>query len=312
MSSYFKIRLFSVPANIEDLVTEHSFKYGASGLAEALVFSQPDLTYDPEVIYKKSHDLDVFFSQRPDSIFFDKLLEMAPHLTWEVFEEENKDWLEEWKKGFVPFKLVGSYWIVPSWHVSPDKATQPIYIDPGMAFGTGTHATTRMASYFIYKLGKVATDKANKSLIDVGTGTALLAIMSAKEGFGRVLAIDIDPEARRVAQENVKLNNCSCLGASSTPYKGVIVSDSPLEFVHEQFDYVVANIIDGVLIQLKSDLLRILKPGGDIFLTGILLEREDLFFNKFIENSGLQVIRRLEDEEWVGYWLRSFTEDRSF
>jgi len=66
----------------------------------------------------------------------------------------------------------------------------------------------------------------------------------------------------------------------------------------------VANIIDGVLIQLKDHLLRILKPGGAIFLTGILLERENIFLEGFIENSGLEAVRRIEKDEWVGYWLR--------
>jgi len=68
---------------------------------------------------------------------------------------------------------------------------------------------------------------------------------------------------------------------------------------------VIANIIDGVLIQLKADLIRVLNPGGHLFLTGILLEREDHFFENFIEGSGLKVIRRLEKDEWVGYWLQA-------
>ena len=295
MSSYFRVRLFSIPANMEDMVTGHSFDCGATGVTEVLAFSQPDLTYEPEIVHKKSHDMDIFFSDPPSSSFFAKLKEWVPSINWEINEEQNKDWLEEWKKGFVPFQLIGPFWIVPTWHQVPAQAENPIFIDPGMAFGTGTHATTRMASYFVYKLGRSAKNKATKSLIDVGTGTAILAIMAHQEGISRILGVEIDPEARRVARENILHNKAD----------KVDIVDTPLESIHEQFDFVVANIIDGVLIQLKSELLRILKPGGDIFLTGILLEREDLFFRKFIENSGLVVVRRLEDDEWVGYWLRS-------
>jgi ribosomal protein L11 methyltransferase len=131
-------------------------------------------------------------------------------------------------------------------------------------------------------------------LLDVGTGTAVLAMMAHLEGVGKVVGIEIDPEARRVAKENVLRNELL----------DVEISDALLEEVRETFDFVVANIIDGVLIRIKNDLLRVLKPGGQIFLTGILTERDNLFFEKFIETSPLQVIRRLEKDEWVGYWLQ--------
>jgi SAM-dependent methyltransferase len=90
-------------------------------------------------------------------------------------------------------------------------------------------------------------------------------------------------------------------------YRGVriLILDEPLEDIDETFDIVVANIIDGVLIQLKPSLLKALKPGGHIFLTGILLEREEIFLEEFIKDSDLQVIRRIENDEWVGYWLKS-------
>ncbi len=280
---------------MEDVVTGHCFDFGATGVTEALSFSQPDLTYEPDILNVKAHDMDVFFENTPEQAFFDKLLEWAPRLRWEIQEEENKDWLAEWKKGFVPFQLVGPYWIVPSWIQSPAEAEKPIIIDPGMAFGTGTHATTKMAAYFVHKLGQSLKPNTDYSLIDVGTGTAVLAMLARQSGIERVLGIEIDPEARRVARENIKLNNL----------EDIEISDQLIEQVHEEFDFVVANIIDGVLIQIKNELLRVLKPGGQIFLTGILLEREDDFFAEFIEQSNLKVVRRIEKDEWVGYWLRA-------
>ena len=294
-SSYIRIRLFSVPASLEDVITGHSFECGASGVTEALAFSQPDLTYDPDILQVRSHDLDVYFAERPGCEFFDKLLQWAPHLKWEVLEEEQKDWLAEWKKGFNSFQLVGPYWVVPSWLKPPAEAQKTILIEPGMAFGTGTHATTQMAAYFVHKLGQSLKDNESYSLIDVGTGSGILAILAKQEGIDRVLGIEIDPEARRVARENIQRNH----------QPEIEVSDDLIEEVHEEFDFVVANIIDGVLITLKKELLRLLKPSGQMFLTGILTERDDEFFEEFIASSSLKVVRRIEKDEWVGYWLRT-------
>ncbi|MGZ3748903.1 MAG: 50S ribosomal protein L11 methyltransferase, partial [Pseudobdellovibrionaceae bacterium] len=154
MSSYFRVRLSHVPTLLEDEVTSCSFEHGATGVTEALVFIQPDLTYDPDLVPLKSHDLDVFFLEKPANEFFTQLTGLDQNIKWSLFEEENKDWLEEWKKGFKPFQLVGPFWIIPSWLQPPPECVIPIYIDPGMAFGTGTHATTKMASYFVHKLSE--------------------------------------------------------------------------------------------------------------------------------------------------------------
>src|SRR5690606_28130790 len=113
---------------------------GASGVTEALAFSQPDLTYDPTVVNVSAHEMDVFFQSQPEQNFFDGLRNYSAGISWNIFEEEHKDWLEEWKKGFKPFKLVGDFWVVPSWLQAPPEAKRSVSIDPGMAFGTGTHA----------------------------------------------------------------------------------------------------------------------------------------------------------------------------
>ncbi len=280
---------------MEDIITTHCFETGCSGVTEALAFSQPDLTYDPDIVHVRSHDMDVFFEEEPTSEFFEGLKQWIPGVQWTRFEEEHKDWLAEWKKGFVPFQLVGDYWIVPSWIEAPLEAKFPITIDPGMAFGTGTHATTKMAAYFVQKLATSVKLNSESSLIDVGTGTAILAMLARKCGIQNVFGIEIDPEARRVARENIERNQLT----------DILITDDLLESVDSQFDFVVANIIDGVLIQLKNDLLRILKPGGHIFLTGILLEREEVFFKEFIEESPLKLIRRIEQDEWCGFWLQA-------
>nr|BFD68376.1 50S ribosomal protein L11 methyltransferase [Bdellovibrio sp. HAGR004] len=295
-NSYFRIRLSQVPAELEDIITTHCFECGASGVTEALTFTQPDLTYDPQILHVRAHELDVFFPERPGCNFFDGLIELNEDIKWHIHEEETKDWLEEWKKGFKPFKLVGDFWVVPSWLTPPPECKHPIYIDPGMAFGTGTHATTQMMAFFIHKLAEKYKDQiGNWTMLDVGTGTAILAMLAEMAGMGLVTGIEIDPEARRVARENIKLNKV----------EQISIPESLIEDLREQYDVVVANIIDGVLINIKKDLMRVLKPGGHMLLTGILEERDNHFFEKFLEGSGLTVIRRLEKDEWVGYWVQS-------
>ncbi|MDG0815490.1 50S ribosomal protein L11 methyltransferase [Bdellovibrio svalbardensis] len=300
-NSYFRVRLSQVPADLEDIITTHCFSSGASGVTEALVFTQPDLTYDPRITNVATHDMDVFFPENPEKSFFEGLQEYSSLIKWSIFEEENKDWLAEWKKGFKPFKLVGDFWVIPSWLQPPPECKHAIYIDPGMAFGTGTHATTQMMAFFINKLVEKNKSVVSKwNLLDVGTGTAILAMLAKMDGVGSVTGIEIDPEARRVARENVKINKLETID----------IPESLLEDVRGPYDVVVANIIDGVLINIKKDLMRVLKPGGHMLLTGILEERDNHFFEKFLEGSGLTVVRRLEKDEWVGYWVQSPSSDK--
>jgi ribosomal protein L11 methyltransferase len=294
MNSYFRIRINQVSGQLEDIITTHSFECGALGVSEALNYIQPDLTYDPSIVHGKSHDLDIFFAEKPGMNFFDGLLGYDKNIKWQIFEEEHKDWLEEWKKGFVAFKLVQDIWVVPSWLQAPTEAKSCIYIDPGMAFGTGTHATTQIASSLISRLAKDNKSSMPLSLLDVGTGTAILAVLAEISGFNPIIGVEIDPEARRVAKENILKNKT----------KNILIVDEQLEEVREQFDIVVANIIDGVLVKIKSDLISHVKPGGYLIATGILKDNDNEFFEDFTKDTSLKVIRRVEKDEWVGYWFQ--------
>lgn len=293
--TYFRVRLSNVSTPKEQEVTNFCFSHQALGLSEVLSFTQPDLTYDPSLISRQALELDVFFEKRPTEEFFSGLRQNFSDVRCATSEEESKDWLEEWKKGFVAFKLVGKVWVVPSWLPKPPEADIEIKIDPGMAFGTGTHATTKMASYFI---NKIATEYPNEiknwTACDVGTGTAILAVLAEKLGYGLITGVEIDIEARRKARENCELNQT----------QNVEITNLQLDELREQYDVVVANIIDGVLIRLQKDLLKITKAGGHLFLTGILQERDNLFFEKFIESNPLKVIKRIQKDEWVGYWVQ--------
>lgn len=295
-NTYYKVRLSMVPRFQEDEVSVYCFAQKALGLSEVLSFTQPDLTYDPSLLPRQQLELDIFFEQKPADDFYTGIKNINPNIQIITQEEETKDWLEEWKKGFNPFKLVGPAWVVPSWLEKPAEAKIEIKIDPGMAFGTGTHATTKMASYFIHKLAEQHPKEVSDwTMIDVGTGTAILAVLAEKFGYGLITGIEIDAEARRKARENCELNQT----------QNVEILDQQLDEIKEKYNVVVANIIDGVLIRLRKDLIRVLKPNGHLFLTGILQERDDLFFEKFIEASPeLKVIRRIQKDEWVGYWVQ--------
>lgn len=294
-NSYFRIRIHRVTETLEDIITSHAIELGSTGVSEALHFSQPDLTFDPDIIHSRFREIDVFFESQPPEDFFKYLTELDPQLTWELHEEQTKDWLEEWKKGFQSFRLVSDVWVIPSWLQPPKECRIPLFIDPGMAFGTGTHATTQVAAFLIHRLVRdLVKTNSEISLLDVGTGTAILAMLARRVGVSYVTGLEIDPEARRTARQNVERNELS----------DIDISDKTIEETRTQFDIVVANIIDGVLIQLKNDLFRVLKPGSYMVLSGILQERDTHFFDHFIEGAPAKVLRRIEKDEWVGYLIQ--------
>jgi ribosomal protein L11 methyltransferase len=214
-----------------------------------------------------------------------------PDVKLGISSEENKDWLAEWKKGFVPFLFARPFWVIPSWCEPPAEAskdkTHHIYVEPGMAFGTGTHETTRLAAgLMIEELSKKT--KAD-SLIDVGTGTGILGLIASRLGVCRVVGLDIDPEARRTARENLERNQ---------PCMGFNIEDFQINDNTEVFDVVVANIIDGVLLVLRHDLARALAPGGRMVLSGVLLDREAEFYRSFTADTGLTLVKRVQEGEW--------------
>jgi ribosomal protein L11 methyltransferase len=290
---FYRVHLIGVDSDLEYEVIQVLIQNGASGSSESLTFSQPDLTFDPRVFKVRKKNLDVFFDQEPKSDLLQKVKEDFQIDSLQVFKEEHKDWLADWKKEYKPFIITSPYWVVPSWLESPTQDKYTLRIDPGMAFGTGTHATTQMAAHFVKQALSELSD-GNAEVLDVGTGTGILAILSSKLGASMVTAIDIDPECLRVSNENSQLNQCS----------NILVESIELENLSGQFDLVIANIIDGVLRKLAQDLVRVTKPGGFLLLSGILLEHEDRFIENFIEAHSLKIQSRIEKEGWVSFLTR--------
>ncbi len=287
--NYFRLKAVGLSREDEDSFSEFAFENGAEGVAEDLSFEQMDLVYEPNIVETDILDLNIYFSVLPEENLLLKFQSAFPHAGFEMHHEENRDWMHEWKKGFKPFLFAAPFWIVPSWFEPPAEVandlSKALFVDPGMAFGTGTHETTRLAAKFlIEELGR----KSAVSLIDVGTGTAVLALVALRMGVKHVIGLDNDPEARRTARENLAHNDAS----------EISIPDTSIQEEQGQYDIVLANIIDGVLTMLAFDLVRVLKPGGRMILSGILKERETEFCANFIRLTNLKLINSSTDNEW--------------
>jgi ribosomal protein L11 methyltransferase len=200
----------------------------------------------------------------------------------DLAEIPDRDWGEEWKKGLGPIS-VGRLFLRPSWiDAAPPPGAAEVVLDPGMAFGTGTHATTSLC------LGAIDAFLARRpgaSVLDVGTGSGLLAIAAAKLGAGRVAANDNDPVAVAVAAENAERNGVR-----------LELTGAPPSAIAGTFDLVVANILANVLVELAPDLARRTAPGGEVVLAGVLVPQEEEVARAFLAQglAGLPGERRGE------------------
>jgi ribosomal protein L11 methyltransferase len=207
---------------------------------------------------------------------------LPPPLEHDVVRDED-EWRDVWKKFFTPRK-VGRFVIVPGWeNYSPAPGETVIDMDPGRAFGTGGHPSTRLCLQAISQLD--AIDR----FLDVGCGSGVLAIATAK-GFPRSsgIGVDIDPDSVEVSREN---------GARNGIAERVSFSNTPVEEVHGPFDLVLANILPDVLVPLAPVLAARLSPGGNIVLSGILVELADHVEQVYCTN-GLVLRDRLDEEGW--------------
>jgi len=284
--NFFVLELKQVPQNSLDLVTALSFELGACGSEEELNFEQENLAYEPIPIQKELTDVKFYFHTAPHPSELESLRQHCRSLN--ILQEQNRDWMEEWKKHFEPFALTGPYWIVPSWREVPPQCERPILIDPGMAFGTGTHETTQLACDLVVE---AMTLKPKSSVVDIGTGTGILSIVASKEGASPILANDVDPEARRVARENFLKNGLD-------PLK---VTDFSASEIPGQFDMVTANILDYVLLQISDSLVNLKKSDGFLIVSGILATNEQNFIRDFFTKHNLKIHKRLSRNEWVAF-----------
>ncbi len=198
----------------------------------------------------------------------------------------EEDWAEAWKKYYKTVRLGRRLVIKPSWEeYRPLAGDLVIEMDPGMAFGCGTHATTALCLTLLEKYVRPGI-----TVYDIGTGSGILAVAAARLGAGRVRAVDIDPVACKVAAENVERNNAG--GVVNVEHGNLA------ELLGNGADLVVANIIADVIAGFAPQAAAILKPGGVFIASGIIREKADMV-RRALGAAGLSVCEDLEDGLWV-------------
>ena len=180
---------------------------------------------------------------------------------YEVELLQDKEWEREWMDDFHPMQFGERLWICPSAHEPVDPNAVNVRLDPGLAFGTGTHPTTSMCLSALDKM-----DFEGKEIIDVGCGSGILAIAALLLGAKSAVGTDIDPQAVAASRDNAQRN-----GIEDKDFTLFIAGEEPAE---GKYDIVLANILVGPLVELAPMLSRYLKPGGTLLLSGLLVEQQ--------------------------------------
>ena len=198
----------------------------------------------------------------------------------------DTDWSRSWREYYRPLRITERLTVLPAWD-SPPPGLQGIIIrmDPGPAFGTGEHATTRMC----LKAMEAYSSRPARSLLDVGTGSGILAIYGAKLGAERVVALDNDPEALRWAARNIALNGLT---------GSIRLCSTPLWDIRERFSLVAANLILDAILELMPALSEVVEPGGRLIVSGLLREQVQPVAEKLALQAFQDKQTRFE-EEWA-------------
>ncbi|MGX5388707.1 50S ribosomal protein L11 methyltransferase [Bacillus thuringiensis] len=210
-----------------------------------------------------------------------------------VNEVNEEDWATAWKKYYHPVQISDTFTIVPTWEEytpsSPDEKI--IELDPGLAFGTGTHPTTTMCIRALEK-----TVQPGDTIIDVGTGSGVLSIAAAKLGASSVQAYDLDPVAVESAEMNVRLNKTDDIVS--------VGQNSLLEGIEGPVDLIVANLLAEIILLFPEDAARVVKSGGLFITSGIIAAKEKVI-SEALEQAGFTIEEVLRMEDWVAIIARN-------
>ena len=200
----------------------------------------------------------------------------------------EEDWANSWKAYYKPIKIGERLVIVPAWEkYTPAEGELIVRMDPGMAFGTGTHETTRL----VIKLLETYTKKGCR-MLDVGTGSGILAICASKLGAGECRAYDIDPMAVRVANENIKDSGLTNITCEVSDLLRQVDKSKP-------YDLICANIVADIIIRMTPDVGELMHKDTVLLASGIIMERSDDVVECF-EKHGFCIVERLEENGWCG------------
>lgn len=216
-----------------------------------------------------------------------------------VSQTEDKDWINNWKQFFKPFRVDDTIVIKPTWEELTDRKEEDlvIEIDPGTSFGTGAHETTKLCITGIKEYMKESF-----IVLDAGSGSGILSIIAKKLGAKEVLGIDIDENATNSAVENAAVNKLQVEQGSLNFVTGNIIEDDGIrtQIGKEKYDMVVANILADVIIPLSDVIGENLKPGGIFISSGIINTKEDAV-RKAIEKNHFTVLEVYHMGDWVAF-----------
>ncbi len=231
-----------------------------------------------------------------ESLFYLGMITPVPSPTYKQIADQN--WMEAWKQHYKPILIGQRLLILPAWLESPEPSRIPIKIDPGMAFGTGTHPTTQLC----LELMELSTDHSPLStVIDVGCGSGILSIAALKLGATKVLGVDIDIESVKNSRENADTNG---VGEELLLGQGSVTEVLSGSFQFKSAPLVVANILAPIIIRLfDAGLADLVEPNGEIILSGILAHQAENVITA-AEARGLKRSDQRQIADWVAISLK--------
>ena len=298
MNEYTEL-LIKINPDIEDIMSEFCFD---NLPCEGVILAEE--TYkDLEMVSTTEGTLKVFLKENVSETTVSKLLaeqkkllisrglseKEIGSLDFEISVKPNQDWSEKWKEKWDITKVSDKIVIVPDWLEYEGKNSEIIIkLEPGCAFGTGTHQTTQLCMKAIEKYMKP-----DSKMADIGTGSGILAICAKKFGAKFVYACDNDETVIDVAKENAVKNNC----------QDIFVELNTADKISEKFDFVCANILHNVLAQIMPDLKKIMTKGAIMVLSGILDEKKQVVFDAIKANK-LELLEETHQNQWTALIVR--------
>ena len=279
----------TVNTNDADAVANFLIESGSNGIVED---SNPDKKRTLLTSYFEKKET---FSNLHENIkkYLDELYCLKDHTDStppeiSIDQIPDEDWNKKWKSFFEPIKVTDRLVIKPSWRKYHKKDNEIILeLDPGMAFGTGTHASTSMCLQAIEELTKNITSKEDLTFLDVGTGSGILAIAAVLLGIQKGIAIDIDYQAIQCAIKNAGKNRVA---------ENIDFSTTPIKKIPGDYPLVIANILPHTLIDMKEDLCFRLQHDGYLILSGILQTKAETVKEAFCDE--LEFFKEIKKEEW--------------
>ena len=268
---------------------------------EWLKVQQKDL-YETDTVIVKGYFQPSQWSKDSANLLHEKLEEIKVYglqtgpLSIQVKEVGEEDWANAWKQYYFPVRVTRFLTVVPSWidYEKEQKDELLIELDPGLAFGTGTHPTTQLSLTALEQ-----TIRGNESVLDVGTGSGVLSIASKLLGASKVTAFDIDEMATRVAKENIALN--PTIGEIEVYENNLLVG------VDQKSDLIVANILAEILLQMPEDAYRNLNDDGSLILSGIIESKANEVKEAY-EKVGFTLVERMTMREWNCFIMKKDVE----